>query len=172
MRVAVVASLTSKITAQSFAYRGRGTAESDKSCCYPWFVCHDKTLNQHCMLAQGFPVSLCNSLVSFSDLPNHPVNYVKNGKIMGLCKVKAAYIIINFVMNSTGPPRSWCGLDLCSFGMRVTPSVYLGLWHPWVKVWTKPRRLQLWKRASIPQVMPNMKELQPIATMHALSVTQ
>ena len=31
------------MAAQSFAYRTHGTAGSDKSCCYQWFVCHDKT---------------------------------------------------------------------------------------------------------------------------------
>ena len=45
--VAVVASLTGEMAAQSFAYHGHGTTDSDKSCCYPsWFVCHDTTLNQ------------------------------------------------------------------------------------------------------------------------------
>ena len=33
--VAVVASLTGEMAAQSFAYHGHGTADSDKSCCYP-----------------------------------------------------------------------------------------------------------------------------------------
>ena len=50
--VATVASLTGEIAAQSFAYHDHGTADSDKSCCYPWFVCpNDATLNQQCMLA-------------------------------------------------------------------------------------------------------------------------
>ena len=46
--VAIVASLTGEMTAQNFAYHAHGTADGDKSCCYPWFVCHDKTLNQPC----------------------------------------------------------------------------------------------------------------------------
>ena len=37
-----------------------------KSCCYPWFVCHDKTLNQQCMLVQAHPLMI-NHLV-FSEL--------------------------------------------------------------------------------------------------------
>ena len=55
MCVAVVASLTREMAARSFAYHVDGTADSDKSCCHPWFVCHDKTLNQLCMLAQARP---------------------------------------------------------------------------------------------------------------------
>ena len=49
----VVASLIGEMAAQSFAYNAHETADSDESCCYPWFVCHDKTLNQQCMLAQA-----------------------------------------------------------------------------------------------------------------------
>ena len=45
MCVAVVAYLTGEMAAQSFAYHVHGTADSNKSCCYPWFVCHYKTLN-------------------------------------------------------------------------------------------------------------------------------
>ena len=37
--VAVVASLTWEMV----AYHAYGTADSGKSCCYSWFVCHDKT---------------------------------------------------------------------------------------------------------------------------------
>ena len=55
--VAVVAALTGEMAAQSFAYHAHGTADDDKSCCYPWFVCHDKTLNQQCMLAFCLPCS-------------------------------------------------------------------------------------------------------------------
>ena len=52
MCVAIVASLTGEMAAQNFAYHAHGTADSDKSCCYPWFVCpSEKTLNQQCMLA-------------------------------------------------------------------------------------------------------------------------
>jgi len=50
--VAVEASLTGEMAAQSFAYHAHGTADSDKSCCYTWLVCHDKTLYQQCMLTQ------------------------------------------------------------------------------------------------------------------------
>ena len=53
--IAAVASLTGEMAAQSFAYHVHGTADSDKSCCYPWFVGHDKTLNQQCMLTQACP---------------------------------------------------------------------------------------------------------------------
>ena len=62
--VAVVASLTGEMAARSFSYHVQGTADSDKSCCYPWFVCHDKTLNQQCMLAQARP-SMINHLTSY-----------------------------------------------------------------------------------------------------------
>ena len=55
MCVAVVASLTGEMAAQSFANHAHGIADGDKSCCYPWFVCHNKTLNQQCMLAQSHP---------------------------------------------------------------------------------------------------------------------
>ena len=40
--VAVVSSLAGNMAAQSFAYHAHGTADNDKSCCYPWFACHDK----------------------------------------------------------------------------------------------------------------------------------
>jgi len=40
----VVASFTRETAAQSFAYHAHRTADSDKPGCYPWFVCHDKTL--------------------------------------------------------------------------------------------------------------------------------
>ena len=53
MCVTIVASLTGEMAAQSFAYHAHETADSDESCCYSWFVCHDKTLNQQCMLAQA-----------------------------------------------------------------------------------------------------------------------
>ena len=49
--------------APTFAYHAHGTADSDKSCCYPWFVCHDKTLDQQCMLAQARP-AMRNHLTS------------------------------------------------------------------------------------------------------------
>jgi len=39
--VALVASLTEEMAARSFAYHAHGTADSNKFCCYPWFVCHD-----------------------------------------------------------------------------------------------------------------------------------
>ena len=55
MCVAVVASFTGEMAAQRFAYDAHRTADSDKSCCYPWFVCHDNTLNQQCMLTQVCP---------------------------------------------------------------------------------------------------------------------
>jgi len=50
-----VASLTEKMAARSFAYsyqyHAHGTADGDKSCCYPWLVCHDDIA----MLAQARP---------------------------------------------------------------------------------------------------------------------
>ena len=45
MCVAVVAYLTGEMAARSFAYHVHGAADNDKYCCYPLFVCHDKTLN-------------------------------------------------------------------------------------------------------------------------------
>ena len=48
---------------QSFAYHAHGTADSDKFCCYLWFVCHDKTLDQQCMLGQASPLMI-NHLTS------------------------------------------------------------------------------------------------------------
>ena len=45
MGVVAVVSSTEEMAAQSFAYHVHGTADSDKSCCYPWFVCHDKTIH-------------------------------------------------------------------------------------------------------------------------------
>ena len=38
--------------AWSFAYHAHGTTDSDKSSCYPWFVCHAKTIKSamHCTL--------------------------------------------------------------------------------------------------------------------------
>ena len=41
--VAVVASISGEMAARSFAYHTHGTVDSDKSCCYPWFVCYDNT---------------------------------------------------------------------------------------------------------------------------------
>ena len=51
----VVVSLAGKMNAQSFAYHAHGTAGSDKPCCYPWFMCHNKTLDQQCMLLRLAP---------------------------------------------------------------------------------------------------------------------
>ena len=76
-------------------------------------------------------------------------------------QVKAAYIIINFVIARdliallTGSPR--CDAP-CHTLCVLRPSR--------ASSGNKPRRLQLWKRVAIPQVFPNNKKLQPIATMH------
>ena len=48
--VALVASLTEEMTAQSIAYHVHGTADGGKSCCYPWLVCHDIKSALHCSL--------------------------------------------------------------------------------------------------------------------------
>ena len=48
--VALVASLTEEMTAQSIAYHAHGTADGDKFCCYPWLVCHDIKSAMHCSL--------------------------------------------------------------------------------------------------------------------------
>ena len=53
--VAIVTSLTGEMAVQRFGYHTHGTADSDKSCCYAWFVCHDKTLNQQCLACSGSP---------------------------------------------------------------------------------------------------------------------
>ena len=50
------------MAARSFAYHAHGTADSDKS---PWFVYHDKTLNQQCMLTQA-RLPMINHLTSFT----------------------------------------------------------------------------------------------------------
>ena len=55
MCVAIVTSLTGEMAVRSFGYHTHGTADSDKSCCYAWFVCHDKTLNQQCLACSGSP---------------------------------------------------------------------------------------------------------------------
>ena len=59
--VAVVASLTWEMAAQSSVYHAHGTAVSG---CYPWFVCHDKTnYSAECMLAEARP-PIINHLTS------------------------------------------------------------------------------------------------------------
>jgi len=71
--VAVVDFLSGEMAARSFAYHVHGTADSDKSCCYPWFVlCHDQTLNQQCMLAQARPpmINHLTSIVTCSEERN------------------------------------------------------------------------------------------------------
>ena len=53
--VAAVASLTGETAAQSFAYHGHGTADSDKSAVIHG-LCASNTFNPQCMLAQAcFP---------------------------------------------------------------------------------------------------------------------
>ena len=53
MCVALVASLTEEMAAQSIAYHAHGTADGDKFCCYPWLVCYD--INQQCIARSGSP---------------------------------------------------------------------------------------------------------------------
>ena len=49
-------------------------------------------------------------------------------------RVKAAYVIINFVMNSAGPPRTLDSISALRVAMRrATPSVYLDLREPRVE---------------------------------------
>ena len=67
--VVIVASLTGEMAARSFVYHGHGTADSDKSCCYPWFVCHYKTLNLQYMLAHA-------GLLPPPPMINHQLVYV------------------------------------------------------------------------------------------------
>ena len=70
-------------------------------------------------------------------------------------RVKAAYVIINFVINSMGPPHTldsvWISAcdGLCHTLCVLRPSR--------ASSGTKPRRLQLWKRVAIPQVILNKK---------------
>ena len=61
--VALVASLTKEMTAQSIAYHAHGTADSDKSCCYPWLVCHDIKSAMHCSLRLA--PTIINHLTSY-----------------------------------------------------------------------------------------------------------
>ena len=78
--LSVVASLSGEMAAQSFAYHAHRTADSDKSCCYPWFVCLDKTLDQQCILGQARP-SIINHLISYhfvtAHKPCHCTSHVK-----------------------------------------------------------------------------------------------
>ena len=50
MCVALVASLTEEMAAQSFAYHAYETADGEKFCCYPWLVCYDIKSAMHCSL--------------------------------------------------------------------------------------------------------------------------
>ena len=49
-----------------------GTADSDKSNCYSWFVCHDKT-NEICsaLLAQARPMMLNHLVLQFNVTAGH-----------------------------------------------------------------------------------------------------
>ena len=58
-------------------------------------------------------------------------------------RVKAAYVIINFVMNSAGPTRARARLTPTRSMHRATPSVHLDLQCRELFSGTKPRRLQL-----------------------------
>ena len=67
---------------RSFAYHAHGTADSDKSCCYAWFVCHDKTLEQQCMLAQARP-----------PMRNHFTSIVFNVHCLILCSLSSDKLV-------------------------------------------------------------------------------
>ena len=54
----VVASLTGEMAARNFAYHTHRTADSDKSCCYPWFVCHDKNITSAMHARSGSPLMI------------------------------------------------------------------------------------------------------------------
>ena len=56
----VCVAVVSSLAARSFAYHVHGSADSDKFFCYPWFVCHDKTLMHAC---SGLP-PMINDLTS------------------------------------------------------------------------------------------------------------
>ena len=93
-------------------------------------------------------------MVKYADADNCAKGRVKY-------RVKAAYVIINFVMNSVGPTRartldsdSWPAP--CHTLCALRPSMSRALSG------TKPRRLQLRKWVAIAQVIPSNKELQPI----------
>ena len=77
-------------------------------------------------------------------------------------QAKAAYVII---INSAGPPRT-CTLDSVSiYACEALCHTLCVLRLSRASSGTKPRRLQLWKRVAIPQVILNNKyKLQPIAT--------
>ena len=51
--VGLVASSTEEMATRSSAYHAHGTADSDKYCCYSWFVCHDIKSAMHPLLAQA-----------------------------------------------------------------------------------------------------------------------
>ena len=87
--------------------------------------------------------------------------FIQN-RVIGSRKVlgESRNVIINFVMNSAGPPRTLDSISALRVAMRrATPFVYLDLREPRVET-------RLWKRVAIPQVIVSNKELQPIATMH------
>ena len=52
----------------------------NKSCCYWWFMCHDKTLNQQCILAQA-RLPMINHLTSYLHIgfPLLMVTYHEHG---------------------------------------------------------------------------------------------
>ena len=50
MRIAIVASLTEEMAAQSIAYHTHGTADGVECCCCPWLVWHDINSAMHCSL--------------------------------------------------------------------------------------------------------------------------
>ena len=76
-------------------------------------------------------------------------------------RVKAAYVIINFIMNSLGPTCART-LDSDSWPAPCHTLCALRPSMPRALSGTKPRRLQLRKRVAIAQVIPSNKELQPI----------
>ena len=44
-------------------------------------------------------------------------------------RVKAAYVIINFVMNSAGSPRAFDSISISALRCAATPSVYFLKWN-------------------------------------------
>ena len=61
-----------------------------------------------------------------------PCGYFKGSRKV---PVKAAYVIVNFVMNSTGPPHTHDSISALRIAMRcATPSVYLDLREPRVEI--------------------------------------
>ena len=83
------------MAARSIAYHAHGTADSDKFCCYPWFVCHDKTLNQQCITRSGSP-TMINHLTTLLCLDVPTIQFWHKVCQLHLC-YRVCYGVLNYV---------------------------------------------------------------------------